>query len=309
MEGRAPVLIDFGLARLAEDPRLTATGWLLGTPGYLAPEILYGDDATTASDVHSGPRRWCSPRPAARRSAPARRWRSWTGSAAASTTCPTCRPALLPLVQRLPGPRPRRPPRDRGGARVPAGAGARRPHAALRARRARARTARRARTPLTVPLTRRGTRARPTTAPSVLQPARAPYMQPPAPQQPPRAGRRAAAPGAAGRLAAGAGRAATAAARRPAARAVHRRDRSASRGRRTSPWLVAALARARRAHRLLDDRVRARERQHLRGRRAGTTRPLTAGVLAVVPRRRHRRHARCCCSGRRSSRSWSASPT
>ena len=53
LEGRAPVLIDFGLARLAEDPRLTQTGWLLGTPGYLAPEILYGDDATTASDVHS----------------------------------------------------------------------------------------------------------------------------------------------------------------------------------------------------------------------------------------------------------------
>ena len=53
MEGRSPVLIDFGLARVAEDSRLTQTGWLLGTPGYLAPEILYGDDATTASDVHS----------------------------------------------------------------------------------------------------------------------------------------------------------------------------------------------------------------------------------------------------------------
>lgn len=53
LEGRSPVLIDFGLARLAEDPRITHTGWLLGTPGYLAPEILYGDDATTASDVHS----------------------------------------------------------------------------------------------------------------------------------------------------------------------------------------------------------------------------------------------------------------
>lgn len=53
MEGRSPVLIDFGLARVAEDPRLTQTGWLLGTPGYLAPEILYGDDATVASDVHS----------------------------------------------------------------------------------------------------------------------------------------------------------------------------------------------------------------------------------------------------------------
>lgn len=53
MEGRNPVLIDFGLARVADDPKLTHTGWLLGTPGYLAPEILYGDDATTASDVHS----------------------------------------------------------------------------------------------------------------------------------------------------------------------------------------------------------------------------------------------------------------
>ena len=53
MEGRWPVLIDFGLARVAEDPRLTQTGFLLGTPGYLAPEILYGDDATVASDVHA----------------------------------------------------------------------------------------------------------------------------------------------------------------------------------------------------------------------------------------------------------------
>ncbi|MCW2847045.1 MAG: serine/threonine protein kinase, partial [Marmoricola sp.] len=53
MEGRSPVLIDFGLARVTEDPRLTQAGWLLGTPGYLAPEILYGDDATPASDVHA----------------------------------------------------------------------------------------------------------------------------------------------------------------------------------------------------------------------------------------------------------------
>jgi len=53
MEGRSPVLIDFGLARVAEDPRLTQTGWLLGTPGYLAPEILYGDDASPASDVRA----------------------------------------------------------------------------------------------------------------------------------------------------------------------------------------------------------------------------------------------------------------
>ncbi len=53
MEGRSPVLIDFGLARVSDDPRLTRTGWLLGTPGYLAPEVLYGDDASAASDVHA----------------------------------------------------------------------------------------------------------------------------------------------------------------------------------------------------------------------------------------------------------------
>ena len=33
MEGRTPILIDFGLARVADDVRLTQTGWLLGTPG------------------------------------------------------------------------------------------------------------------------------------------------------------------------------------------------------------------------------------------------------------------------------------
>ncbi|MEZ0578766.1 serine/threonine-protein kinase [Nocardioides sp. MH1] len=53
MEGRTPILIDFGLARVADDPRLTQTGWLLGTPGYLAPEILYGDDPTPAADIYA----------------------------------------------------------------------------------------------------------------------------------------------------------------------------------------------------------------------------------------------------------------
>jgi serine/threonine protein kinase len=48
-----PVLIDFGLAQLSDDLSLTQTGWLLGTPGYLAPEILYGDGPTPAADVHA----------------------------------------------------------------------------------------------------------------------------------------------------------------------------------------------------------------------------------------------------------------
>ena len=33
MEGRTPILIDFGLARVADDPKLTHTGWLLGHAG------------------------------------------------------------------------------------------------------------------------------------------------------------------------------------------------------------------------------------------------------------------------------------
>ncbi|QWC85476.1 protein kinase [Nocardioidaceae bacterium] len=53
MEGRSPVLIDFGLARLADDSRLTQAGFLMGTPGYLAPEVLTGDEATPAADVHA----------------------------------------------------------------------------------------------------------------------------------------------------------------------------------------------------------------------------------------------------------------
>ena len=53
LEGRDPILIDFGLARVADDANITRTGWLLGTPGYLAPEILIGNEPTSAADVHS----------------------------------------------------------------------------------------------------------------------------------------------------------------------------------------------------------------------------------------------------------------
>ncbi len=53
MEGRNPVLIDFGLARLDDDLKVTRTGYLLGTPGYIAPEILFGEEPTPAADVHS----------------------------------------------------------------------------------------------------------------------------------------------------------------------------------------------------------------------------------------------------------------
>ena len=111
MEGRTPILIDFGLARVADDPKLTHTGWLLGTPGYLAPEILYGDDATTASDVHS----WARDRGLRRHRPPAvrprsRRWRSWTGSAAASTTSPGIPEPLRRLLAEALDPEPQQRP-------------------------------------------------------------------------------------------------------------------------------------------------------------------------------------------------------
>ena len=47
-----PVVVDFGLAQFADDTRLTATGMLLGTPGYLAPEALGGAPADPAADIH-----------------------------------------------------------------------------------------------------------------------------------------------------------------------------------------------------------------------------------------------------------------
>jgi hypothetical protein len=48
-----PVVIDFGIAQGMDATRLTATGLVIGTPGYLGPEIIEGEDAVPASDVHA----------------------------------------------------------------------------------------------------------------------------------------------------------------------------------------------------------------------------------------------------------------
>lgn len=46
----SPVLIDFGIAHVADDIRITLAGLVMGTPGYLAPEVVAGDPVTEATD-------------------------------------------------------------------------------------------------------------------------------------------------------------------------------------------------------------------------------------------------------------------
>jgi serine/threonine protein kinase len=50
--GRAK-LTDFGIAQAADDPTLTKTGAVIGSPAYLAPERLAGQEASPASDIWS----------------------------------------------------------------------------------------------------------------------------------------------------------------------------------------------------------------------------------------------------------------
>ena len=48
-----PIVIDFGIAQAGDATRLTQTGLVMGTPGYLAPEVIEGEPSSPASDVHS----------------------------------------------------------------------------------------------------------------------------------------------------------------------------------------------------------------------------------------------------------------
>jgi eukaryotic-like serine/threonine-protein kinase len=46
-------LTDFGVAYRAGDTRLTQIGYAVGTPGYIAPEILDGEDPTELTDIYA----------------------------------------------------------------------------------------------------------------------------------------------------------------------------------------------------------------------------------------------------------------
>ncbi|GHD99859.1 serine/threonine protein kinase [Streptomyces alanosinicus] len=48
---QGPLLIDFGIARAAEDTALTQTGFTPGTPGFTAPEVLVRNQVGPSADV------------------------------------------------------------------------------------------------------------------------------------------------------------------------------------------------------------------------------------------------------------------
>lgn len=50
MHEGSPVLIDFGIAHLVDEARLTVSGLIMGTPGYLSPELLAGRPVCEATD-------------------------------------------------------------------------------------------------------------------------------------------------------------------------------------------------------------------------------------------------------------------
>jgi eukaryotic-like serine/threonine-protein kinase len=52
IDGDEPRLTDFGIARLGDDVTLTASGVVMGTPAYIAPEHARGDEIGPAVDIY-----------------------------------------------------------------------------------------------------------------------------------------------------------------------------------------------------------------------------------------------------------------
>ena len=57
--GYRPLLTDFGIARLADAPSVTRTSQVVGTPYYLAPEVISGQQPTPAVDVYASGIMFC----------------------------------------------------------------------------------------------------------------------------------------------------------------------------------------------------------------------------------------------------------
>ena len=53
LTGSCVRVLDFGVALCTDEPRLTASGVVVGTPWYLSPEQCRGEPATPASDLYS----------------------------------------------------------------------------------------------------------------------------------------------------------------------------------------------------------------------------------------------------------------
>jgi eukaryotic-like serine/threonine-protein kinase len=53
IDGDVAILADFGIAHGSGTTRLTTTGVIIGTPGYMSPEQSYGDPVDARSDIYS----------------------------------------------------------------------------------------------------------------------------------------------------------------------------------------------------------------------------------------------------------------
>jgi len=51
--GQRVTLTDFGIARAAEETRLTSTGTIMGTPEYMSPEQAWGEEVDSQTDLYS----------------------------------------------------------------------------------------------------------------------------------------------------------------------------------------------------------------------------------------------------------------